>query len=114
MEAKAKSRPFKKLYCDWRSRIFLELTSAELKVWLYHYLRSGKDDSSHPKLYTISKDTNLHQNTVKAARKGLRNKGWLVSKRLRGAKGRFAVPEETAVIPPQDKICATVPTAVQK
>jgi helix-turn-helix protein len=92
-------RPFKKLYCDWRSRIFAELKGACLAIWLYHYLRSGKDDSSYPSLYRIAKDTGYSETTVKTARGWLRKNGWLTTISKRDSKGMYAVPVEKAVLP---------------
>lgn len=74
----AKQRPFKKLYCDWRGAIFVALRGARLAVWLYHYLRSNKEDESWPSISRISRDTGLHRDTVIEARKQLFATGWLV------------------------------------
>jgi hypothetical protein len=98
METK-KSRPFKKLYCDWRSPIFAELKGACLAVWLYHYLRSGKDDSSYPSLYRIAKETGYCETTVKTARGWLRKTGWLITVSKRDSKGKYAIPVEQAAFP---------------
>src|SRR5882762_1185912 len=70
-------RPFKKLHCDWRARLFSELKGARLAVWLYHYMSSDKDDNSRPYLSLIAKDTGYDRDNVKIARKWLVNNGWL-------------------------------------
>src|SRR3984893_17002716 len=74
----APRRPFKKLYCDWRKRIFVELKGAQLAVWLYHYLRSNKEDQSWPSVARVARETGLHRDTVIEARKRLFATGWLV------------------------------------
>ena len=92
-------RPFKKLYCDWRTRIFTELKGVRLAVWLYHYSRSGKEDSSYPSLYRIANETSYSETTVKTARGWLRKNGWLVTISKRNSKGMYAIPVEKAVSP---------------
>jgi hypothetical protein len=95
------SRPFKKVYCDWRARIFRELKGARLAVWMYHYLRSDSEDNSHPSLYTISNETGYSESTVKTARGWLRENGWLIT--VVGSRqddhGRFKVPVEKSIFP---------------
>jgi hypothetical protein len=81
-----------------------ELTGSELKVWMAYYLRTGDYDlTSHPANNTIEKDTGLSKGTVKTAKAGLRDKGWLAYtgdyKQPRLAEGTFAVPVMEVKLP---------------
>lgn len=78
-----------------------ELTGAEIKVWLAHRCREGKAGESYPSLDRLAEDTGLSRGTVKVARKGLRNKGWLTTTgQKRSDRGKFSVPIEHTEIPP--------------
>jgi hypothetical protein len=90
------TRAFKKLYCDLRTRIFRELSGAELKVWLYHYLRSNGGDVSRPGIKLISADTGLTRETVINARSGLIAREWLVPAET---KSKFKARTLRAAVP---------------
>jgi hypothetical protein len=97
-------RPFKKFYCDWRSRIFRELTGAALKVWMYHYLRSNGGDESRPGIDLICEETGLARTAVVHVRRALRAAGWLVP--VEG-KSKFKAKTLRAVVP--EGLCSTTP-----
>jgi hypothetical protein len=98
--ASAKSgEPFKMLEASKIRRLCKELHPAPLKVWLYHYARSGRDDSSFPRLETIASDTDQNVQTVKLARKWLRDNGWLITTGQMRVGGQFSVPIERAEFP---------------
>ena len=91
--------PFKILTAEKIRRLCYDLKPAALKVWLYHLSRSGPDDTSYPKLETIASETNQNIETVKIARKWLRENGWLVTEGHRWI-GPFSVPVERCAFPP--------------
>lgn len=92
---------FKKLPVAMRDHLH-ELTGSELKVWMYLYLRSDKDDTAFPSNKTIAKATGVHPDRVPDAKKGLRAKGWLgESKQLYRSDGSKSSAEEKCLLPPQ-------------
>jgi hypothetical protein len=100
----AKNRPFKKMYCD-RPEVFL-LPPSAFKVWMYHYIREGTTRESWPSLPTICEALDMNEETVKKARKYLKENGWLkqVGSKTSRDSGKFKVPVlqvTRGVIPPQ-------------
>ena len=91
----AKQRPYKKLYCDWRRTLFVELRGARLAVWLYHYLRSNKEDESWPSISLIARETGLNRETVIYARQHLFSTGWL----LKAEDAKFKTRRVVATFP---------------
>jgi hypothetical protein len=91
--------PFKILTTEKVRRLCGELPAAALKVWLCHFSYSGEDLTSYPKLDTIASDTNQNIETVKIARKWLRENGWLVTEGRRWIGGRFSVSIERCAFP---------------
>jgi hypothetical protein len=49
-----------------------------MAVWLYHYLRSNREDQAWPCIAGVARETGLHRDTVIEARKFLFANGWLV------------------------------------
>jgi hypothetical protein len=77
-----------------------ELSGAQLKVWLAHRCREGKAGESYPSLDRLARDTGLHVDAIKDARKWLRANGWLLSSgQTHTARGRFSIPIERTAIP---------------
>ena len=102
---KSKSDPFKILKTAQILRLCRELPASALKVWLYHYGRSGPGDTSFALVDTIALGTNQSIDTVKKARKLLRRECWLITVgdratgkprpnagRVGGFSGRIATP----------------------
>ena len=92
------NKAFKILTAAKIRRLCSELTPAALKVWLYHFGRSNKQDTSYPNLETIAVETNQNIQTVKHARKWLRENGWLVTEGRRRA-GQFSASVERCAFP---------------
>ena len=90
--------PFKQIDCADIRRLCLELSPAALKVWMYHWGLTNRNDSSYAKLERIAAETGLHLFTVKIARGWLRDNGWLD---LVGYKkfGGKRLPELRCVVP---------------
>jgi hypothetical protein len=103
--------PFKILTTAEMRRLCRELTPAALKVWLYHYARSGEDDTSFPRLDTIASETNQNVKTVKHARKFLRKEGWLDTMGWRRVHSGRGVPIERAIFPAQASLKAENPAS---
>jgi hypothetical protein len=105
--ANLKTRPFKKVYCD-RPEVFL-LPPAAFKVWMYHYIREGTVRESWPSLPTICEKLNMNEETVKKARKWLKDNGWLkqVGSKTSKDSGKFKVPV-------MQVIRGTIPPKVEK
>jgi hypothetical protein len=104
-----KKRPPFKIILDapaMRDRLH-ELTGNELKVWMYLWLRTGKEETSFPSNQTIADDIGIHRNSVKAAKRGLRAKCWSIRiKQRKRDNGSFStVVEQT--ITPWDKTATT-------
>ena len=92
------NKAFKILSAAKIRRLCSELPPAALKVWLYHFGRSNKQDTSYPNLETIAVETNQNIQTVKHARKWLRENGWLVTEGRRRA-GQFSASVERCAFP---------------
>lgn len=81
---------FKKIPVTMRDHLH-ELTSSELKVWLYLFLRSNEEGTSFPSNKTIADDIGMDRETVKTAKRGLRDKGWTARlKQRKREDGSFA------------------------
>jgi hypothetical protein len=96
------ARGFKQLPFEWRARVLGKLKGARLAVWLYLYWRSDKENEVEAANAQIARETGLAKNTVKIAKKWLRDHGWLVTNRasVRDAEtGQWVVPVITAVVP---------------
>lgn len=107
---------FKKVPFEMRNHL-ADLTTAELKVWMYYYLKSDRDNESNPSNPEIAKFCDMNVATVKTAKRGLRTKGWLVtverSRRLED--GTFTRPTEVSTFPWAEKSpTAEVPTVDEK
>lgn len=103
--------PFKILPVSQIRRLCGELTGPELKVWLYQFSRSGEKDTSFARLDTIARETNQNVQTVKIARKSLRDRGWSETVGwLPAHRGR--VPIERAVFPEPASLRVEKPPSV--
>jgi hypothetical protein len=92
-----KTLPFKMIPVIFRDYL-RDLSGNELKVWLYQYLRSGKENTSYPKLETIAHETGLNRETVKDCRRSLIKKGMLKQMgRKRNPDGTLGSSEYEAV-----------------
>ena len=96
---KSKSDPFKILKTAQILRLCRELPASALKVWLYHYGRSGPGDTSFALVDTIALGTNQSIDTVKKARKLLRRECWLITVGTERLGNRGRMPVEWAVFP---------------
>lgn len=100
IDTHGKSRePFKTLTAANIRRLCRELSPAALKVWLYHFSRSGRADTSFPKLETIASGTDLNLQTVKLARRQLVETRWLVKVGQERLGVRLSVPVFRCAIP---------------
>ena len=91
--------PFKTLTAANMRRLCQELSPAALKVWLYHFSRSGPADTSFAKLETIASGTDQNVQTVKLARKRLVKTRWLTKAGRQRLGGRLSVPIFRCTIP---------------
>jgi hypothetical protein len=103
--------PFKRIPCVDLRRL-AGLPPAPLKVFIYHLGRSGEDDTSFPRLDTIALDTNLNTQTVKRARRWLRENGWLVTTGWKPAHLGRGVPIERTAFPPQSALRVENPPSI--
>jgi hypothetical protein len=100
MSAPTKSAGFTQIPHGFHERI-AELSGAQLKVWLAHRCREGKDGDSYPSLTRLTQDTGLDIHTVTDARRMLRETGWLESTgQTRASHGQFSIPYQHTVVPP--------------
>ena len=107
---KAKSEPFAKLPVTLRDRL-LELTGAELKVWLAYTLHANKQGYAWPNRETLHRETGLSEDWISTARQGLVKKGWLervgrkyevdYPEHYSPRVARFTAPWFRPVIPPR-------------
>jgi helix-turn-helix protein len=94
---KKKKAPFK-IIADapaFRDRLG-ELTGNELKVWMYFWLTTAGELTAFPGNKTIASDLKIDVDTVKAAKKSLRAKGWTSreSQRVRDDGGLSTIVEK--------------------
>jgi hypothetical protein len=89
--ANAKSRPFKKFYCD-RNETFL-LEPIAFKIWMYHYARESADRKSWPAVDTVMKACGITRiQTFYKWRAYLRTNGWLQKVGEVQSKGKSGLP----------------------
>jgi Helix-turn-helix domain len=97
----SKKRPFKVITDApaFRDRLG-ELTGNELKVWMYLWLRTNGELTAFPGNDTMAMELGINVDTVKAAKKGLRAKGWTSreSQRTQGS-GAFSTVVEKVHLP---------------
>ena len=98
IRANGKRPAFKQIDCVDLRRL-AGLPPSALKVWLYHYGRSGEDGTSFAALKTIASDTNQNLETVKLARKWLRSNGWVIDEGGHRTGGRASVRVIRCLIP---------------
>jgi hypothetical protein len=93
-----------------------ELTGNELKLWMYLWLRTSGELTSFPSNETMAQDLDISIDTVKAAKRGLRDKGWTSKESQRTqANGIFSTVVEKIHLPWGEKPTAvTVATVVEK
>jgi hypothetical protein len=114
LEAPARPRPpirsngnrresFKQIDCADLRRLCQELSPSGLKVWLYHFSRSGPAGTSFAKLETIAEGTGQNLQTVKLSRKQLVETKWLVKKGHQRLGGRLSVPIFLCAFPPPQR-----------
>jgi hypothetical protein len=97
--------PFKPFPFSWRERVLSELSGAQLKVWMAHYWRSGKDNKVETSNAQIQRTTGLSHNTVDIAKRWLKHHGWLVVDKAAyrdPLTQQWAVAEFTATVPDPD------------
>jgi hypothetical protein len=97
--------PFKPFPFSWRERVLSELSGAQLKVWMAHYWRSGKDNKVETSNAQIQRTTGLSHNTVDLAKRWLKENGWLVVDKAAyrdPLTQQWVVAEFTATIPDPD------------
>lgn len=111
---KSKSDPFKILKTAQILRLCRELPASALKVWLYHYGRSGPGDTSFALVDTIALGTNQSIDTVKKARKLLRRECWLITVGTERLGNRGRMPVEWAVFPGESRHQADFPPSVER
>ena len=80
MSKKKAKKPFKVILDApaFREKM-CELTSDELKVWMYFWTRTNGEGTAFPGNDTLSKELGIYLGGIKNAKKGLRAKGWLSS-----------------------------------
>lgn len=94
-------RGFKRFPHDWRKRVFKELKGIRLSVWMYHWSRSGPDDTVQTTLDQLVADLPYCKSRIVKARGELRKAGWLGVDResYRDERGHWTVPTFKPVIP---------------
>jgi hypothetical protein len=82
-----------------------ELTGNELKVWMYLWLRTNGELAAFPGNDTMARELGTNIDTVKDAKRGLRNKGWTSgdSRRRRPDGTLSTMVEKTSAGTPQQK-----------
>jgi len=77
-----------------------ELTGNELKLWLCMFLHSDRNGEAYPSNKLLMKETGMSAPTFKAAKRGLRTKGWFTNakKRVRD-DGSYSTVKEQVHIP---------------
>ncbi len=87
------SKPWKKLPCEHREAL-LKMPNAALKVWLAHYLRSGREDSVEMSNSQLARECDLNEQTVKIAKKWLKENGGLnfLKETYRDERNQFVIP----------------------
>src|SRR5256885_2867604 len=95
-----KKRIFKMVFCDAREAL-MEMSGSALKVWMELYLRSGADNRAKVSNYQIAAETGLNLQTVKLAKKWLKDNGWLtvIEESQLDANKMFTVPVVEVLIP---------------
>lgn len=90
-----------------------ELTGNEFKVWMYFWLRTAGELTSFPGNKTIAAELNISVDTVKEAKRGLREKGWTTKEsQRRRADGTMSTVVEKTHLPWVEK--PTAVTVVEK
>jgi hypothetical protein len=90
MTAPASNRQFKKLYFDWDD--IYRMPAPALKIWLYHYRKEGKNQTSWMRRETICRNLEISKGTLHTWREWLVQNGWLEKMGERSSGGEFSIP----------------------
>jgi hypothetical protein len=90
MTAPASSRQFKKLYFDWDD--IYRMPAPALKIWLYHYRKEGKNQTSWMRRETICRNLEISKGSLHTWREWLVQNGWLEKMGERSSGGEFSIP----------------------
>jgi hypothetical protein len=90
MTAPANNRQFKKLYFDWDD--IYRMPAPALKIWLYHYRKEGRNQTSWMCRETICRNLEINKDTLHTWREWLIEHGWLEKMGERSSGGEFAIP----------------------
>jgi hypothetical protein len=95
------AKGFKKFPHDWRKPVLGELKGIHLSVWLYHWSRSGPDETATITLDQMHEDLPYARSRIVKARRELREAGWLLVEKesYRDERGHWTVPVYRHAIP---------------